>query len=128
MTRCSHCEEERHSRCSYADCPFDVDQSAEIIAGLRTALAVKEAECEALRVERDEKQAALQKIADEHLPYVEGLEAEIKRIRAETIEECANVADGYRHRTPDRSLRIGAGWIADDIRAALATKDSGNGS
>lgn len=31
-------------------------------------------------------------------------------------EACAEIADGYRDKTPNDSLRMGAGWIADDIR------------
>ncbi len=33
------------------------------------------------------------------------------------IEAAAKVADGYAERTPDSSLRTGARWIAQDIRA-----------
>lgn len=38
-TVCSHCEETRNSRCSYADCPFDVDQSDIIIAAQSAELS-----------------------------------------------------------------------------------------
>ena len=50
MTVCTHCEEGRISRCSYADCPFEVEQANETIARLQEQL-------EAVTRERDEAKA-----------------------------------------------------------------------
>src|SRR5262249_52640400 len=45
------------------------------------------------------------------------------RVREETVEECARIADGYK-RSPSYDVVTASGWIADDIRA-LASPNSG---
>lgn len=44
--KCSHCEEERTSRCSYADCPFEIEQAGVLIERLQARIKQLE---EALR-------------------------------------------------------------------------------
>lgn len=53
---------------------------------------------------------------------LENVMAERDAIQAKTLEECAQIADNYVTGTPDDSLKMGARWIAEDIRA-LAHKD-----
>jgi hypothetical protein len=44
---------------------------------------------------------------------------------ARTLEAAAKVADEYAAKTPDSSLRIGAQWIAQDIRALIPPSSEG---
>lgn len=55
-------------------------------------------------------------VADPLRTVEEAIARAILAAKAEEREACALVADDYHNKTPNRSLRMGAGWIADDIR------------
>lgn len=47
--QCSHCDQPRHGRCSYADCPWEIDQASVFIRALTAERDQALAECERLR-------------------------------------------------------------------------------
>ena len=60
MTTCSYCEENRRSRCSYADCPLEVEQANETIARLQEQLEAANARNveHEMRLEAEESKSA----------------------------------------------------------------------
>ena len=48
MARCSHCEDDRLARCSYADCPFEVEEAQRTNETFQTRITELEAEVERL--------------------------------------------------------------------------------
>jgi hypothetical protein len=73
---------------------------------------VKLSDYERLVKERDEKQAALQRIADEHLPHVEALEASVARLTAllaeadEVVDVSVSLFRSFAHGVASKSLRM----------------------
>lgn len=52
-TECSFCDEPRIGRCSYADCPWEVDDAQNTIARLTAEITTLRARLETVEAERD---------------------------------------------------------------------------
>lgn len=61
------------------------------------------------------------------LGCLSGRDAPSDEHRRAVLEEAAKIADEYAAKTPDNSLRVGAGWIASDIRALAAIPSPSTG-